>query len=271
MAKAKKAKPRAKPKARKRKKLVASARIKAAAVKSARKAAKGAPIRKVLAGKPAAAKRRAAKKSAGLVLYGVHRSIPSCKVGLMLSMLGAKFDYKHVELAAGAHKTPEFQAKNRFMQVPVLQDGDLFICQSNVILGYLAEKFGKFGGRTPAEKLRVAEWLAWDLDRLSSGLGLTRAFTQFLKQDPVVVTFTRGRGEQALDVLDRHLGTAKFLAGPAPTIADIAVFAWVATAEEGGFDIARWPNVQAWALRMLAQPGAAHPYAIMPRQDRPAG
>jgi glutathione S-transferase len=271
MAKAKKAKPRAKPKARKPKKLVASARIKAAAAKSARKAAKGAPTRKARAGRPAVAKKGAAKKPAGLVLFGVHRSIPSCKVGLMLAMLGVPFEYKHMDLAAGAHKTPEFQAKNRFMQVPVLQDGDAFICQSNVILGYLAEKFGKFGGRTPAEKLRVAEWLAWDLDRMASGLGLTRAFTQFLKQDPAVVTFTRGRGEQALDVLDRHLGTAKFLAGPAPTIADIAVFAWVATAEEGGFDIARWPNVQAWALRMLAQPGAAHPYAIMPRQDRPAG
>jgi glutathione S-transferase len=269
MAKAKKSKPKAKPKARKPKKLVASARMKAAAVKSAKKAAKGATIRRASAGKAAA--KKGARKPAGLVLYGVHRSIPSCKVGLMLAMCGVPFAYKHMDLAAGAHKTPEFQAKNRFMQVPVLQDGDLFICQSNVILSYLAEKFGKFGGRTPAEKIRVAEWLAWDLDRMAQGLGLTRAFTQFLKQDPAVVTFTRGRGEQALDLLDRHLGTSKFLAGSAPTIADIAVFGWVATAEEGGFDIARWPNVQAWALRMLAQPGAAHPYAIMPREDRPAG
>ena len=269
MAKAKKSKPKAKPKARKPKKLVASARMKAAAVKSAKKASKGATIRRASAGK-AAPKKSAKAKPAGLVLYGVHRSIPSCKVGLMLAMCGVPFAYKHMDLAAGAHKTPEFQAKNRFMQVPVLQDGDTVICQSNVILGYLADKFGKFGGRTPAERLRVAEWLAWDLDRMAQGLGLTRAFTQFLKQDPAVVTFTRGRGEQALDLLDRHLGTSKFLAGPAPTIADIAVFGWVATAEEGGFDIARWPNVQAWALRMLSQPGAAHPYASMPREDRAA-
>src|SRR5262245_50230167 len=123
MAKPKKAKPKARPKARKPKKLVASARMKAAAVKSATKAAKGATIRRAGAGKPALKKATKAK-AAGIVLYGVHRSIPSCKVGLMLAMCGAPFSYKHMDLAGGAHKTPEFQAKNRFMQVPVLQDGE---------------------------------------------------------------------------------------------------------------------------------------------------
>ncbi|HJS32851.1 MAG TPA: glutathione S-transferase C-terminal domain-containing protein [Alphaproteobacteria bacterium] len=60
------------------------------------------------------------------------------------------------------------------------------------------------------------------------------------------------------------------IAGPLPTIADVAVFPWVATADEGGFDIARYPNVRDWAERMLKLPGAAHPYAIMPKEDRVA-
>ena len=267
MAKAKAKSRSGKPASRRkaRKKLVASPKIIRAAKKSAARAARGAPIRKAVQ----AIKR---KQSGGewLVLYGLHLSLPSCKVGLMLGLCGAKFDYKHVNLGAGEHKTPEFLAKNRFGQVPVLQDDDAFICQSNVILQYLADKFGKFGGRTPTEKLRIAEWLAWDLDRMAGGVGLTRGLTRFMQQDPAVANFTRARGEQALAQLDRHLGASKFLAGSQATIADVAIFPWVATAEEGGFDIARWPNVRAWAERMLNLPGAAHPYAMMPKEDRVA-
>ena len=82
--------------------------------------------------------------------------------------------------------------------------------------------------------------------------------------------FFRARGEQALATLDRQFGGSKFVAGPQPTIADVAIFPWVATAEEGGFDVARYPNVRDWAERMLKLPGAAHPYAIMPKEDRVA-
>jgi glutathione S-transferase len=85
-----------------------------------------------------------------------------------------------------------------------------------------------------------------------------------------VVRFCRARGERAFGVLDRHLGNSKFLVGSQPTIADIAVFTWVTIAEEGGHDLSRWPNVQAWAERMLKLPGAAHPYTVMPKEDRTA-
>jgi glutathione S-transferase len=44
----------------------------------------------------------------------------------------------------------------------------------------------------------------------------------------------------------------------------------VATAGEGGLEVARWPSVQAWAERMMALPGAAHPYDVMPKEDRVA-
>ena len=245
--------------------LKASAKIKLAAKKSAARAAKGAPLAR------SARARKAARKPADrLVLYGLHLSLPSCKVGLMLSLCGARFDYKHVDLMAGENKRPEFLAKNRYGQVPVLQDGETYLCQSNVILQYLAEKYGRFGGRTAAERLRVCEWLAWDLDRMASGLGFARAATRFWKQEPPVMDFFRARGEQALATLDRQLGGSKFVAGPQPTIADVAIFPWVATAEEGGFDVARYPNVRDWAERMLKLPGAAHPYAIMPKEDRVA-
>jgi glutathione S-transferase len=101
-------------------------------------------------------------------------------------------------------------------------------------------------------------------------LGQVRAFTTIMPKHEEVVKFARARSESALKMLDRHLGGSKFLVGTAPTIADIAVFPWIATAHEGGFAVANYPNVHAWAERMLVIPGAAHPYTILPKEDRVA-
>ncbi|HEX6978072.1 MAG TPA: glutathione S-transferase family protein [Alphaproteobacteria bacterium] len=223
--------------------------------------------------------RRAAKKEPGrararagarLTLYGNWLSMPSSKVGLMLNMLGVPFEYRHVDVAAGQNRTPEFLAMNRFGQVPVLRHGNLTVVQSNAILQYLADAFGRFGGRNRAERTRIAEWLFWEHDQLATGVGMSRLFARFMPQPEDVTTFMRRRGEQALDTLDAWLGDHSFLAGDRPTIADIAVFPWTTTADEGGFDLSRWPNVQAWAARMRAVKGVASPYDFMPKEDRPA-
>jgi glutathione S-transferase len=260
-----KAKPKAVPKAKKV--LKATTAIKDAAVKSAKKAAKGAKIKK-LSGYDLPQ----APSPKRLVLYGNQRSMPAGKVALMLAMLGEPFDYRHVDLRAGAHKTPGYAKINRFAQVPALVDGDETIVQSNVILQYLAEKSGKFGGKTPSEKRRIAEWLAWDLDRLTT-LGQTRflRFSQAPGQPPSpALAFVEARARVALEILDRHLGQSKFVAGLHPTIADIAIFAWIAVADEAGFDPANFPNLRDWALRMLKLPGVAHPYALLPTEDKAA-
>ena len=172
----------------------------------------------------------------------------------------------------GAQKSPEFLARNRFGQVPVLEHEGHHVAQSNVILHYLADAYDQFLGRSAAEEIRVEEWLQWDQDRMSS-LAMLRSMKRFprYKQPDEVVAFVSNRAVQALDFLDHHLGTSKFVAGPRPTVADIAIFATVALADEAEVEIARWPNVRAWAERFLKLPGAMHPYAAMPREDRIGG
>ena len=257
-----------KPAARKRKVLAATPAIAKAAAKSARRAARGARILKG----PAVAAQSAPRRPARPVLHGLWLSIPACKVGLALSMMGVDFDYRHVDLSSGAQKSPEFLARNRFGQVPVLEHEGHHVAQSNVILHYLADAYDQFLGRSAAEEIRVEEWLQWDQDRMSS-LAMLRSMKKFprYKQPDEVVAFVSGRAVQALDFLDHHLGTSKFVAGPRPTVADIAIFATVALADEAEVEIARWPNVRAWAERFLKLPGAMHPYAAMPREDRIGG
>jgi hypothetical protein len=42
--------------------------------------------------------------------------------------------------------------------------------------------------------------------------------------------------------------------------------AWCSS--EGGFEIANWPHLEAWARRLKAMPGFALPYDLIPSKDR---
>jgi glutathione S-transferase len=156
--------------------------------------------------------------------------------------------------------------------VPVLEHEGHHVAQSNVILHYLADAYEQFLGGSVAEEIRVEEWLQWDQDRMSN-LARLRSFKRFpsYAPHPEVVAFTEARAREVLDFLDRHLGTSRFIAGPRPTVADIAIFPTIALADEAGIEIARWPNIQAWTERFMKLPRAAHPYDVMPREDRIGG
>lgn len=249
--------------------------------KVTRAAPKAKPVRKQAAKRPAprakarrpAARSAAAKPALGrgqgrIVFYGHFNSMPSSKVGLMLTLAGAPFSYRHVDLGQGQQKAPEYLAVNRFGQVPALQHGDVVLAQSNVILRYLADVLDKFGPKSEAEAREIAQWLDWEADLVSSGVRAVRGAVRFWKSDPAVVQFVRGRAERALGMLDAALADRDYLVGNRPTIADIAVLPHVLVVHEGEFDLAPYPNVLAWRDRMMALPGAAHPYEIMPKENR---
>ena len=244
-------------------------------------ARKARPVRKQAAKRPAArAKaRRTASRAAGskptlgrgqgrIVFYGNFNSMPSGKVRLLLALAGAPFSYRHIDLAQGAQKQPAYLAMNRFGQVPVIRHGDVTLAQSNVILRYLADALGRFGAKSEAEEREIAQWLDWEADLVSSGVRAVRAAIRFWKSDPAVVQFVRGRAERALGTLESALADREFLVGGRPTIADVAVLPHVLVVHEGEFDLAPYGNVRAWVDRMMALPGAGHPYDLMPKEDR---
>src|SRR5262249_22708521 len=146
-----------------------------------------------------------------ITLYGICLSGPTYKAGLALSLMGQPFAYKHVDLRAGAHKQPDYLAINRFGQVPALIDGDLKLCQSGSILLYLADKFGKMGGKTPEERARVREWLFWEFDRLAGNIYRPRAIKRgFMKADDNVHQLYVRPANDALKVLDGALAQSPF-------------------------------------------------------------
>jgi glutathione S-transferase len=206
-------------------------------------------------------------------LHGIWASGPSYKVGLFLSLAGESFDYVHVNLREGEHKRPEYLAKQRFGQVPLLVDNSngRHLCQSAAILEYLADKTGKFGGATVQERLDAREWVFWEFDRLSKGVYRPRAaklgFAQFA---PDVVAHYEADGQAALKTLDAQLKGRDWIVGEGPTFADIDIYGVVAYAPQAGHDLAAYPNVAAWAKRIEALPGFRGPEELLPKESKAA-
>jgi glutathione S-transferase len=62
-------------------------------------------------------------------------------------------------------------------------------------------------------------------------------------------------GYVALDALERGLADGRDFLAHGFTIADIALYAYTHVADEGGFDLAGYPHINAWIDRVAAQPG----------------
>lgn len=199
-------------------------------------------------------------------LHGVFLSGPTYKAGLTLALCGQTIDYRHVNLAGGEHKSPEFLKLNRYGQVPVLQHRGLTLVMSNVILDYLARTTGHFEAATEQDRWRAREWLAWENDAIVN-VARVRHFHRFRKVDPAVMDFFVPGAEAALDMIDRSLAGRQWLVGDHCTIADIGCWGRMVFMAEGSLSLDNRPHARAWRDRLMATPGFALPYDLIPKKD----
>lgn len=189
-------------------------------------------------------------------LYHFPLSGHAHRARLFLSLIGAEVDVIDVDMAAGEHKRPDFLKLNRFGQVPVLVDGDTVIADSNAILVYAAKKFGRTDWlpETPAEAAAVQRWLSVAAGQIAFGPAAARLITVFgagFSPDEVIA-----RAHAVLAVIDAELEGRDWIAGgQMPSIADVALYSYVARAPEGNVDLSSYAFVNAWLARVEALPG----------------
>ncbi|WP_416638214.1 glutathione S-transferase family protein [Pseudomonas sp. OHS18] len=174
---------------------------------------------------------------------------------LFASLLGLKPELVEVDLAAGAHKQPEFLALNPFGQVPVLEDDGVVVADSNAILVYLAKKTGRTDWlpEDPAGAAAVQRWLSVAAGELAYGPCAARLITVFgadFDAEEVIA-----RAHVLLARLERHLSSRQWLAADHPTIADVALYSYLARAPEGNVDLSAYGQVRAFLARIEALPG----------------
>ncbi|WP_323154754.1 glutathione S-transferase family protein [Pseudomonas alvandae] len=194
-------------------------------------------------------------------LYHFPLSGHAHRVQLMLSLLELPVEIIFVDLAKGAHKQPEFLAINAFGQVPVLDDNGVVLADSNAILVYLASKYGhgRWLPTDPVGAARVQRWLSVAAGPLHAGPATARLITVFGASHNAEDVIARSHN--LLKVIDQELSNSTYLAGDAPTIADIAGYTYIAHAPEGNVSLQDYANVRAWLARIEALPG----FVGMPR------
>lgn len=178
----------------------------------------------------------------------------SHRVRLFLSLLGLSHELIEVDLRSGAHKKPDFLALNPFGQVPVLDDSGVVIADSNAILIYLAKKAGRndWLPDDPQGAAAVQRWLSVAAGELAYGVASARLVTVFgAKYNPEEVI---ARAHALLDKLEHHLAGRDWLVGAHPTIADVAIYSYVARAPEGNVALGGYPAVNAFLRRIEALP-----------------
>lgn len=187
------------------------------------------------------------------------------RVRLFCGLLGLDVDLIELDLAKGAHKSADYLKLNRFGQVPLLDDDGVLVPDSNAVLVYLAKKLGRTDWlpEDPVGAAAVQRWLSVAAGQIAFGPAAARLITLFgAKLDPDEVI---GRAHAILKILDAELQGRDWIAASHPTIADVALYSYVARAPEGNVDLAPYAHVTAWLARIEALPG------FVPFQKSPIG
>jgi glutathione S-transferase len=188
------------------------------------------------------------------ILHGTRLSGHTHRVMLFLHLLGLPYEF--ADSPAAVRETPAFRRLNSLGQIPVLEDGELALADSNAILVYLAKRYAAgthWLSEDPVQAARVQRWLSMAAGEIAYGPASARINARFYDTG-VPAALSQRLAARVLGAMDGEMADHPWLAGSGPTIADVACYAYIAHAPEGGVDLAPYPQVRAWIARVQALP-----------------
>ncbi len=192
-----------------------------------------------------------------ITLYDYLDSGNGYKVRLLLAQLGMPYRYVELDIMRGATRTPQFLAINPDGRIPTLELEDgRHLAQSDAILWYLADGTAF----VPTEKFaraQVLQWMFFEQYSHEPNVATPRFIVRHLPADSprrAELLQRLARGREALAVMERHLQSRSYFVGERYSIADIALYAYTHVAEDGGLELAPFPQLRAWLARVAGQP-----------------
>lgn len=186
------------------------------------------------------------------------------KLKLVCAQLGIDHDWQEIDILKGESRTGAYLRMNPNGKVPVLALPDgRYLPESNAILWYLAAD-SALAGTDRYEQANILSWMCFEQYSHEPFIATSRFIVRYLgnpddKQRSLAAK--QEGGYKALDVMDGHLAEHDFFANDSYSIADIALFAYTHVADEGGFDLSGYPNVNAWIERVRQTDGFVGMYA----------
>ena len=201
-----------------------------------------------------------------LHIWGRISSINVRKVVLAAQWLGLDFQRTDAGLSYGINKTPAYLRMNPNGQIPVLQDGDFTLWESNVIVRYLCAKhsFGKLYPENVQQRFDAERWMDWQQTTMNN-VGRA-AFVEWIrtpgdKPDMAVIAKSVASTEPQLAMLDAHLAQRPFMAGEFMTMADFPIACemhrwWGLPPAHPALPRSAYPHLSRWYAGVCAQPAS---------------
>jgi glutathione S-transferase len=193
-----------------------------------------------------------------MLLYDSPVSGNCYKVRLLLAHLGIAYERQTVDVVDRSGRAELLGDLNPAQRVPtlVLDDGRS-LAESAAILWF----FGEGTRFVPADRYaraQVLQWMFYEQYDHEPAIAVARFWLGYSGRpeefEPRRAERTAA-GYRALDAMETHLAERDWLVGGAMTLADIALYAYTHVADEGGFELTRYPGIQRWLARVASQPG----------------
>jgi glutathione S-transferase len=196
-----------------------------------------------------------------LLLHEYSQSGNCYKIRLTAALLGISIERREYDILKGESRTPKFLAEvNPNGRIPVLQIGERFIPESNAACFYLADG-SELVPEDRFDRADMLRWMFFEQYNHEPNVATLRFWLAFVGEERLsemqraLLPAKREAGEAALRLMDEHLAGRSFFVGGRLSLADIALYAYTHVAEEGGFDLGRYPAVERWLERVAGAPG----------------
>jgi glutathione S-transferase len=190
-----------------------------------------------------------------VLLYNSADSGNCYKVRLLAAQLGLELELRELDVIDRSNRQEVLGGLNPALRIPtlVLDDGRA-LPESNAILWYLGDETD-YVPRDRYARAQVLQWQFFEQYSVEPYIAVAR-FWRIAGITPSDEQQTEKThwGNRALAALDGHLRDRRFLVGDRYTIADISLYAYTHVANEGGFEIERYPAIGPWLARVAAQP-----------------
>ena len=186
------------------------------------------------------------------------------KASIALEELQLPYEVHPIDITKDEQFDPAFLQVAPNNKIPAIVDRDtgIRLMESGAILIYLADKTGKLLPREGEARYRVIEWLMWQMGGAGPMLGQAHHFLRFQKgKAPYAEERFRNEARRLYGVLDRRLQGRAFVADEF-SVADIAIWPWIARFQWQEIDLNEFPDVKRWYLEVAARPSVEKGYRV---------
>jgi GSH-dependent disulfide-bond oxidoreductase len=183
------------------------------------------------------------------------------KISIALEEMGLAYNVHPINIGKDEQFAPDFLKISPNNKIPAIVDTDNGqpVFESGAILMYLGDKSGKFYPNELVKRIKVNEWLMWQMGGFGPMLGRAHAFLHFNPgKAPFAEEMFAKEAQRLYGVLNAQLGKMEFVAGDY-SIADMAIFPWAARFEWQRVDLNSFPHVKRWYQAISARPAVPMP------------